>query len=114
LVDPQSPDQRTEDGGAAASDRSDRCVTTQPGDFEVEDTRWDRKACVEAKQVCCRWASIRWSDDKDFWIRPRGACISKGILDFRLPPYNPRGERMVANYWNPSSFGFPIFPSYFP
>jgi hypothetical protein len=21
------------------------------GNFEVEDTRWDRKACVEAKQV---------------------------------------------------------------
>jgi hypothetical protein len=24
---------------------------TQSGDFEVEDTRRDRKACVEAKQV---------------------------------------------------------------
>jgi hypothetical protein len=23
----------------------------QSGIFEVEDTRWDRKACVEAKQV---------------------------------------------------------------
>jgi hypothetical protein len=31
--------------------RSDRCVTTQSGIFEAEDTRWDRKACVEAKQV---------------------------------------------------------------
>jgi hypothetical protein len=31
--------------------RSDRCATTQSGDFEAEDTRWDRKACVEAKQV---------------------------------------------------------------
>jgi hypothetical protein len=31
--------------------RSDRCVMTQSGDFEVEDTRQDRKACVEAKQV---------------------------------------------------------------
>jgi hypothetical protein len=30
---------------------SDRCATTQSGIFEVEDTRWDRKACVEAKQV---------------------------------------------------------------
>jgi hypothetical protein len=30
--------------------RSDRCVTTQSGDFEVEDTRRDHMACVEAKQ----------------------------------------------------------------
>jgi hypothetical protein len=66
---------KTEDGGAATSDRSDRCATTQSGDFEAEDTRRDRKACVEAKQVCGRWASVRWSDDKDFRIRPRGACI---------------------------------------
>jgi hypothetical protein len=31
--------------------RSDRCATTQSRIFEAEDTRWDRKACVEAKQV---------------------------------------------------------------
>jgi hypothetical protein len=31
--------------------RSDRCATTQSGIFEEEDTRPDRKACVEAKQV---------------------------------------------------------------
>jgi hypothetical protein len=30
---------------------SDRCATTQSGIFEAEDTRRDRKACVEAKQV---------------------------------------------------------------
>jgi hypothetical protein len=30
---------------------SDRCAMTQSGDFEVEDTRRDRKASVEAKQV---------------------------------------------------------------
>jgi hypothetical protein len=30
---------------------SDRCATTQSGIFEAEDTRWDRKACVKAKQV---------------------------------------------------------------
>jgi hypothetical protein len=30
---------------------SDRCATTQSRDFDVEDTRRDRKACVEAKQV---------------------------------------------------------------
>jgi hypothetical protein len=38
----------------------------QSGDFEVEDMRWDREACVEAMQVCGHWASVRWSDDKDF------------------------------------------------
>jgi hypothetical protein len=31
--------------------QSDRCVTTKSGDFEAEDMRWDRKACVEARQV---------------------------------------------------------------
>jgi hypothetical protein len=28
--------------------RSDRCATTQSGDFEAEDTSRDRMACVEA------------------------------------------------------------------
>jgi uncharacterized protein YcnI len=60
--------------GLTGGYRSDHCVTTQSGDFE-EDTRRDRKACVEAKQVCGRWASVRWSDDKDFQIHPRVACI---------------------------------------
>jgi hypothetical protein len=32
-------------------DRSDRCSTTQFKIFEAEDTRRDRKVCVEAKQV---------------------------------------------------------------
>jgi hypothetical protein len=31
--------------------QSDRCAMTQSGDFEAEDTRRDRKACLEAKQV---------------------------------------------------------------
>jgi hypothetical protein len=30
---------------------SDRCATTQSGIFEAKDTRQDRKACIEAKQV---------------------------------------------------------------
>jgi hypothetical protein len=30
--------------------RSDRCATTQSGYFEVEDTRRDRMACIEATQ----------------------------------------------------------------
>jgi hypothetical protein len=31
--------------------RSDQCAPTQSGIVEAEDTRRDRKACVEAKQV---------------------------------------------------------------
>jgi hypothetical protein len=31
--------------------QSYRCATTQFGDFEAEDTRRDRQACVETKQV---------------------------------------------------------------
>jgi hypothetical protein len=30
--------------------RSDRCATTQSGEFEAEDTRWDRMVCVQATQ----------------------------------------------------------------
>jgi hypothetical protein len=67
--------QQHQTGLTGGEHRFDRCAETQSGDFETEDTRGDRKACVEAKQVCGRWASFRWSDDKDFRIRPRGACI---------------------------------------
>jgi hypothetical protein len=52
--------------GLTGGSRSDCCVMTRFGDFEEEDTRRDRKACVEAKQVCGRWASVQWSNDKDF------------------------------------------------
>jgi hypothetical protein len=39
--------------------RSNRCATTQSGDFKAEDTRQDHKACVEAKQV---WGAGHPSD----------------------------------------------------
>jgi hypothetical protein len=42
--------------------RPDRCVTTQSGIFEAEDTRWDRKACVEATQGA---VAGHPSDDED-------------------------------------------------
>jgi hypothetical protein len=35
--------------------RCDRCVTTLFGIFKAEETRRDRKACVEAKQVAVAW-----------------------------------------------------------
>jgi hypothetical protein len=79
LVDPQSQEQtpKTEvqhhqtdlTGG---SDRSNQCATTQSGDFEVEYAHRDRKTCVEARNVCGRWASIRWCDDKVSQSAPWG------------------------------------------
>jgi hypothetical protein len=72
--EPKMKVQQHRTGLTGGSDRSDRCATTQSGDFEADDTRLDRKSCVEAK-VCGRWAFVRWSNDKDFRILPRGACI---------------------------------------
>jgi hypothetical protein len=47
--EPKTELQQLQTGLTGGSDRSDWCATTQSRDFEVEDTRWDRKACVEAK-----------------------------------------------------------------
>jgi hypothetical protein len=44
--------------------RYDWCVMMASGVFEAEDTCWDHKACVEAKQVCGRQAFARWCYDK--------------------------------------------------
>jgi hypothetical protein len=49
--EPKTKMQQLQTGLTSGPDRSDRCATTQSGDFEAEDTRRDRKACVEAKQV---------------------------------------------------------------
>jgi hypothetical protein len=64
--EPKMELQQLQAGLTCGSDRSDHCATTQSGDIEAEDTRRDRKACVEAKQVCGRWTSVRWRDDKYF------------------------------------------------
>jgi hypothetical protein len=37
-------------GLTGEENRSDRCATMQSGDFEAEDTRRDRMACVEVTQ----------------------------------------------------------------
>jgi hypothetical protein len=47
--EPKTVLQQCQTGLTGESDRSDRCATTQSGIFEAEDTRRDRKACVEAK-----------------------------------------------------------------
>jgi hypothetical protein len=43
--------QQLQTGLTGGSDRFDRCVMMQSEDFEAEDMRRDRKACVETKQV---------------------------------------------------------------
>jgi hypothetical protein len=49
--EPKTVQQQLQTSLTGVSDRSDRCATTQSKISEVEDTRRDRKACVEAKQV---------------------------------------------------------------
>jgi hypothetical protein len=70
-------------------------------------------ACVEATQGAIAGHP---SDDEDMKTSKSAleGLVSLVIpLDFRLPPYNPSGERMAAKPWNPSSFAFlfslPIF-----
>jgi hypothetical protein len=48
--EPKTVLQQLQTGLTGGSDRSDRCATTQSGDFEAEDTRRDRMACVEATE----------------------------------------------------------------
>jgi hypothetical protein len=70
--------------------RSDRCATTQSGIFEAEDTRRDRKACVEAKQVAVAGHPSDGESLKTVKTALVGLislAIRKGYLDFRLPPY---------------------------
>jgi hypothetical protein len=70
--------------------------------------RRDRRACVEAT----RNAVVGHPSDgatKTNSQSALGVYLSlgfRGILVFGLPPYNPRGERMAAISWNPSSFAF--------
>jgi hypothetical protein len=49
--EPKTELQQRQTGLTGEENRSDRCATTQSGIFEAEDTRRDRNACVEAKQV---------------------------------------------------------------
>jgi hypothetical protein len=49
--EPKTVLQQCQTGLTREEHRSNRCATTQSGIFKVEDTRRDRKACVEAKQV---------------------------------------------------------------
>jgi hypothetical protein len=54
--EPKTEVQQHRTGLTGGSDRSDRWVRSR--DFEAEDTCPGRKACIEAKQVWGRWASV--------------------------------------------------------
>jgi hypothetical protein len=64
--------------GLTGGDWSDRCATTQSGIFEAEDTRWDRKACDGAKQVCCALGGI--SSIPPFWTSFGRIKFGYGLL----------------------------------
>jgi hypothetical protein len=49
--EPKTVLQLLQTGLTGEEHQSDRCATTQSRIFEAEDTRRDRKACVESKQV---------------------------------------------------------------
>jgi hypothetical protein len=46
--EPKTELQQRQTGLTGGEHRSDRCATTQSGDFEAEDTHQDHMACVEA------------------------------------------------------------------
>jgi hypothetical protein len=48
--EPKTELKQRQTGLTGGEHRSDRCATTQSGDFVAEDTRRDRMACVEATQ----------------------------------------------------------------
>jgi hypothetical protein len=57
--EPKTEVQQHRTGLTGEENLSDRCATTQSRDFEAVDMHRDHKACVEAKLVCGRWASVR-------------------------------------------------------
>jgi hypothetical protein len=73
-------------------------------------------SCIEARQGAVAGHPSDGEDIKNSKSALEGLVsllVGKGVLDIRLPPYNPRGERMAANSWNPSSFVFPFSFSIF-
>jgi hypothetical protein len=94
--------------------RSDRWATTQSGIFEAEDTRRDHMACIEAKQGAVAGHPSDGQKLKTSKTTLEGlvSLVIKGILDFRLPPYNPWGERMAAISWTLVHL-LSYFPFYF-
>jgi hypothetical protein len=109
---PKTGEQQHQVGLTSGFDRSDRCATTRSGCFEVENTRRDRKACVKAKQVCGRRASVRWCYDEDSqsalrgrvcWFNVIGVVLSFGCLHIT----------QVVRGWQPSLETLAHFPFLF-
>jgi hypothetical protein len=50
IEEPKMVLQQCQTGLTGGEHQSDRCATMQSGDFEAEDTRRDRMACIEATQ----------------------------------------------------------------
>jgi hypothetical protein len=71
-----------------------------PRCFEAEDTRRDRKACIEAKQVA---VAGHPSDEEN--LKTSKSAL-EGLVSLVL------SEWVAANYWNPSSFVFPFSLSF--
>jgi hypothetical protein len=102
LVEPQNQDRRL--GGR----RRDLGALRN---FEAEDTRRDRKACVEATRrvvAGIRPMVLQRYIPKVSLVGVYPSLGLMGILVFRLSPYILRGERMAAISRNPSSFPFAI------
>jgi hypothetical protein len=84
----------------------------------------ERRTHVRIARFASRLSDVRSPGIRPMVLRrefpkcPSGPCIlvlcNRGSFVFWLSPYILRGERMEAISWNPRSFGFPIFPSYFP
>jgi hypothetical protein len=84
--------------------RSDRCAATQSGIFKAEDMRRDRKACVEAKQVAVAGHASDGESFKSSKTALEGlvsVVVREGYFRLSVPPYNPRGERMAAKFFEP-------------
>jgi hypothetical protein len=133
LVDRQSQDRRPKmevqqyrTGLTDVSDRFDQGVPVWP----VRSTgltcvrrcspetskRWTHIGITRLASRLSKFAVARHPFDgamKKFPKVPLGACILvlgfRGSFIFRLPPYNPSGERMAAISWYPSLFCFAIF-----
>jgi hypothetical protein len=113
LVEPQNQDRRL--GGQ-------RRDPGAPKSFEVVDTRRGRKGYTkgifpksfEGRSPGILPLVLQRHIPKVPLVGEYPSLGFRVILLFRLSPYILRGERMAAISRNPSSFGFPIFPSYFP
>jgi hypothetical protein len=93
LVEPQNQDRRLDGRRQIRARREASKQRTRVGSARLASS---------LSKVRCR-ASVRWCYDEN----------SQSALE-GVYPYILRGERMSAISWNPNSFGFPIFPSYFP